>query len=56
MKFGWKNLKLDRLIEHIVTQLAGFTISGRKCVAIMIALFENDMKGMIGIDAQYPLD
>jgi hypothetical protein len=43
VEVGWEDFKLDRLIEHIVIQLAGSTISGRKCVSIMIALFRNDM-------------
>ena len=42
---GWDDFKLDGLIEHIGIQVAGFTISGRKCVSIMIALFRNDMYG-----------
>jgi hypothetical protein len=43
VEVGWEDFKLDRLIEHIVIQLAGSTISGGKCVSIMIALFRNDM-------------
>jgi hypothetical protein len=45
VEVGWEDFKLDGLIEHIGIQVAGFTISGRKCVSIMIALFRNDMYG-----------